>query len=336
MRVIRGKSFPDGEVPASVLAIGNFDGVHRGHQAVMQTTVGLAREHGVSLGLLCFEPHPRTFFSPHNPVYRITSLDLKARLLAALGLEFMAVLEFDHELAALPPEAFVESVLVSQLCAVHVVTGADFRFGKARAGDVEMLHRLGEQHGFSVTPVTPQGDETDGFQQFSSTSVRQALLHGNPRAAAKILGYWWTVMGEVVAGDQIGHSLGFPTVNLKMEEESAPRLGIYAVRVRLADGEQTRVWKGAGYVGRRPTFDKEDVVLEVFLMDFSGDLYGRTLMIEFIEFIRGDEKFASVEDLTARMERDCADAREILDLLERDGDPISGYPLGALQAQGRL
>lgn len=336
MRVFRGKSFKSGEVPASVLAIGNFDGVHRGHQAVMQMTTDVALERGVSPGLLCFEPHPRTFFSPHNPVFRITSLEFKAKLLSALGLDFMAVLEFDQELASLPPDAFVETFLVSQLSAVHVVTGADFRFGKARGGDVAMLRELGDHHGFSVSAVTPQGDEAEGFQNFSSTSVRQALLHGNPKAAATILGYWWTVMGEVVTGDQIGHSLGFPTVNLKMEEESAPRLGSYAVRVRLVDGDREQVWQGAGYVGRRPTFDKEDVVLEVFLMDFSGDLYGRTLMVEFIEFIRGDEKFASVEDLTAHMERDCSDARTILDQLERDGDPISAYPLGALQARGGL
>lgn len=336
MRIITGKLLASGGMPDTVLAIGNFDGLHRGHQAVIASTVELARERGVAPGLLCFEPHPRTFFAPHNPVFRITSMDLKARLVAALGLEFMAVLDFDYDLAALPAERFVEDVLVTQLSAVHVATGADFRFGKARIGDVDMLKELGARLGFTVSSVAPQGDPTADLPQFSSTSVRQALLHGNPRAAAEILGYWWTVMGNVIKGDQIGRSLGFPTVNIKMEETSAPRLGIYAVRVRSADEQGNEVWQGAGYVGRRPTFDKEEVVLEVFLFDFDGDLYGRTLMIEFIEFIRGDEKFDGADQLMIQMRHDCAEARSILDALVSSGDPVAGFELGAIQAAGKL
>ncbi len=336
MRVIRGGASQASTVPGAVLAIGNFDGLHRGHQAVLAATAEMARERGVSAGLLTFEPHPRTYFAPHNPVFRITSVDFKSRLVTALGIEFMAVLEFDLDLAALSPEKFVHDILVRQLSVVHVVTGADFRFGKARAGDIDTLRGLGRQHGFSVSAVSPVGDPHADLPHFSSTSVRQALLHGNPRAAADILGYWWTVMGEVVKGDQIGHTLGFPTVNIALEETSAPRLGIYAVRVRAADDRGHEVWQGAGYVGRRPTFDKEDVVLEVFLFDFSGDLYGRALMIEFIEFIRGDEKFEDAQALTRQMEKDCSEARRILDALDSDGDPIAAFPLGAAQARGAL
>ena len=319
-----------------VLAIGNFDGLHRGHQSVLATTVGLARERGVPAGLLTFDPHPRMFFAPHNPVFRINSMELKARLLRVLGVEFTAVLEFDYDLASLSPEGFVEEVLVGNLHAVHVVTGADFRFGKARAGDVELLRALGAGHGLEVTAVSPVGDPDADLPHFSSTSVRQALLHGNPRAAAGILGYWWTMLGEVVKGDQIGHTLGYPTINIPMEETSAPRLGIYAVRVRSADDQGDESWNGAGYVGRRPTFDKEEVRLEVFLFDFEGDLYGRRLMIEFIEFIRSDEKFEGAEALKRQMDVDCAEARTILERLECGGDPMLAFPLGSAQAAGRI
>jgi len=343
MQIIRGEGGEvggeDSEGPgvrAAVLAIGNFDGLHRGHQAVIATTVDAARERGARAGLLTFEPHPRTFFAPHNPVFRITSVDLKWRLVSALGIDFMAVSDFDQSFAALAPERFVEDVLVKELSAVHVVTGADFRFGRARAGDIDALRGLGASHGFSVSAVSPVGDPGAERQSFSSTSVRQALLHGNPRAAAEILGYWWTVLGEVVHGDQIGHTLGFPTVNIAMDETSAPRLGLYGVRVRAADRKGGEVWQGAGYVGRRPTFGKEDVVLEVFLLDFSGDLYGRVLMIEFIEFIRGDEAFADGDALKAQMELDCAAARRLLDALEGEGDPMRAYPIGRAQAEGRL
>lgn len=336
MRVIRGGASTPSTVPGAVLAIGNFDGLHRGHQAVLAATAEMARERGIAAGLLTFEPHPRTYFAPHNPVFRITTEALKSRLVTALGIEFMAVLDFDLDLAALSPERFVEDILVEQLSVVHVVTGADFRFGKARAGDVGTLRALGQSHGFSVSSVEPVGDPQADLPHFSSTSVRQALLHGNPRAAADILGYWWVVMGEVVKGHQVGHTLGYPTVNIALDETSAPRLGIYAVRVRSADAQGHEVWQGAGYVGRRPTFDREDVVLEVFLFDFSGDLYGRELMVEFIEFIRGDEKFDDVDALTDQMDRDCIEARRILDAMERDGDPMEAYPLGAAQARGLL
>ena len=336
MRVIRGGASAASTVPGSVLAIGNFDGLHRGHQAVLSATAEIARERGVDAGLLTFEPHPRTYFAPHNPVFRITTEALKSRLVSALGVAFMAVLDFDLEIAALSPEQFVKDILVDELSVVHVVTGADFRFGKARAGDVDTLRALGKEHGFSVSSVEPVGDPRADLPHFSSTSVRQALLHGNPRAAADILGYWWVVMGEVVKGDQIGHTLGYPTVNIALDETCAPRLGIYAVRVRSADERGHEVWHGAGYIGRRPTFGKEDVVLEVFLFDFSGDLYGRELMVEFIEFIRGDERFEDVDALTVQMEKDCVEARRILDAMERDGDPMAAYPLGAAQADGLL
>ena len=336
MRILRGDERLGGDHRNAVMAIGNFDGIHRGHQVVLTSVVELARARGSAAGLITFSPHPRTFFSPHNPVFKITSIELKSRLVSALGLDFIVVLDFNYDLAALPPERFVDDILSERLSAGHVVTGADFRFGKARSGDIESLRCLGRDQGFEVTAVDPVGDPDGELPHFSSTSVRQALLHGNPRAAADILGYWWTVLGEVVKGDQRGRTIGFPTVNIMLDENSAPRLGIYAVRVRSADGQGDEIWRGAGYVGRRPTFDKEEVVLEVFLFDHSGDLYGRELMVEFVEFVRGDQKFDSVDDLKGQMDDDCREIERILQALERDGDPMTAYVLGQAQANGAL
>jgi riboflavin kinase/FMN adenylyltransferase len=335
MRLIDGNEAMPHDLRGAVLAIGNFDGVHRGHQAVLRHALDVASERGAPAGVMTFEPHPRTFFAPHNPVFQITSAPLKARLLAALGVDFLVVLRFDEALAGLEPETFVRDVLVDRFAVVHVITGADFRFGRARSGDLASLEALGAAHGFGVTGVAPVGDPHAEFRHFSSTTVRQALLHGNPRAAADVLGYWWTVMGEVVHGDKRGRSIGFPTLNLVLPEASAPRLGIYAVRVRTADGQTAR-WQGAGYIGRRPTFDKADLVLEVFLFDFAGDLYGRTVMVEFVEFIRGDEKFDGVENLIERMRIDCAKAREILAALDGDADPMRAFPIGRAQAGNAL
>ncbi len=334
MQLIRGvDNFPGG-LKGSVLAIGNFDGIHRGHQAVLTATVEAAAKRGAPAGILTFDPHPRTYFSPHNPVFQITSPELKARLIGALGVDFAAVLRFDEEFASRSPEEFVSSVLVDALGARQIVTGADFRFGRARAGDLAMLSELGGEHGFGVSGVASVGDGDGDTQIYSSTSVRQALLHGNPRAAANTLGYWWTVLGRVVDGDKRGREIGFPTANIVLDDNAAPRVGIYAVRARLAGGGE--VWQGAAYIGRRPTFDKEDLVLEVFLFDFSGDLYGKEMLVEFIEFIRGDEKFDGIESLVTQMNADCDEARRILAGVSGANDPMRVYPLGRAVAEGRI
>ncbi|MGI9413388.1 MAG: bifunctional riboflavin kinase/FAD synthetase [Hyphomicrobiales bacterium] len=336
MRIVTGDERVADDHRGAVVAIGNFDGIHRGHQVVLSSVVERARARGSAAGLITFAPHPRTFFAPHNPVFKITPVGLKSRLIRALGLDFMAVLDFNYELAALSPERFVAEVLVDRLGAAHVVTGADFRFGKARSGDIDTLRQLGARHGFEVTAIDQVGDPEGDLPYYSSTSVRQALLHGNPRAAAEILGYWWTVLGEVVRGDQRGRTIGFPTINIIMDENGAPRLGIYAVRVRAGDGCGSEIWRGAGYIGRRPTFDKDEVVLEVFLFDHTGELYGRTLMVEFIEFVRGDHKFDTVEELKRQMDDDCREIERILAAQECDGDPMTAFALGRAQAQGAL
>ncbi len=335
MQLLNGFQATPQDSRDAVIAIGNFDGLHRGHQAVLELAVKKSHARNVPAGLLTFEPHPRTFFAPHNPVFQITTPILKQRIAAALGLDFMATVAFDEQLAGRTPEEFAKDVLHDGFNATHVITGSDFRFGRARAGDLDVLKQLGVQYGFEVTGVSPVGQEGEDAQDFSSTSVRHALLHGNPRAAAEVLGYWWMVMGEVVSGDQRGREIGFPTANIKMSENAAPRLGIYAVRINAADGDR-ETWSGAGYVGRRPTFDKEEIVLEVHLFDYKGDLYGRTLMIEFIEFIRGDEKFTGIEDLVARMTIDCETARGMLADIAGSADPMRQFPIGAMQAENSV
>lgn len=302
---------------AAALAIGNFDGVHRGHQAVLQAT----RHAGAHCGVMTFEPHPRQFFQPDKPLFRLTPSPLKARLFEALGLDMAVVLPFNAALAALTAEQFVERILVDGLGVSHVVTGEDFRFGKGRTGDPGMLRELGARHGFAVTAVAPQGG---GDAVFSSTAIRERLGDGDPRGAASMLGYWWRIAGEVIGGDKRGHGLGFPTANIAAPEGLGLKHGIYAVRVRAGD---TR-YHGAAYLGTRPSFDDGEAVIETFLFDFSGDLYGREIEIEFIDYLRDDRKFNSSEELKAQMQADCARAEAVLAALEQD-DPMKAFPLGA-------
>ena len=305
---------PDQPFPAGmrggVVAIGNFDGVHRGHRMLLAAACEKAGARNASWGVVTFEPHPRSFFRPAEPVFRLTPLPLKARLLAGLGAEFVSVVAFDAALASLSPEAFVLRELVERLRVRHVVTGYDFHFGKGRKGSPETMQRLGEVHGFT-TSVIDQVTDDDGLAPFSSSAIRADLRHGRVEAAAHQLGYPWTVMGEVVKGDQRGRTIGFPTLNIVLEPGAEPFQGIYAVRVRDAEGSAP-AWQGAGYFGARPTFATNRTFLEVYLFDFSGDLYGRTLLVEFIALIRPDRTFASVDDLTGQMNADCLEARRIL------------------------
>jgi riboflavin kinase/FMN adenylyltransferase len=297
------------EVPASVrgaaLAVGNFDGVHRGHQALIAVVIREARRLGCPSGVIVFEPHPREFFQPDKPHFRLTPLPRKMALLKGFGLDATVVLPFDAAFAGLAAETFIDRVLVQGLAVRHVVVGYDFRFGKGRAGDPEMLSKAGRAHGFGVT-VVPQVAR-DG-EIFSSSAVRAALAQGDVRGAAEALGRWWRVSGQVIGGAKRGTGLGYPTANLLLPAGTALAHGIYAVRVHL-DGQR---FDGAAYLGTRPTFDDGDAVLEVFLFDFDGDLYGREIQVEFIGFVRADAKFAGVEALKQQMDKDCERAREML------------------------
>jgi riboflavin kinase/FMN adenylyltransferase len=295
---------PPGARGASV-AIGNFDGVHKGHQAL----IARARQEAVPLaaltGAILFEPHPREFFQPSRPLFTLTPLPQKLRLLERYGVDLTFVLPFAHELARMSAEAFVERVLVAGLGVRHVVIGYDFLFGKSRAGNAQQMAELGRAMGFGVSIVPPVGS---GGEVYSSSAVRAELAQGDVEGAAQMLGHRWKVEGVVQGGARRGTGLGYPTANIALGKGAALAHGIYAVHVEF---EGTR-YQAAAYLGTRPTFDDGSPVLEVFLFDFDGDLYGRRIEVEFVDFLRGDRKFDSLEALKAQMDIDCARAREVL------------------------
>ena len=289
-----------------VVAIGNFDGVHRGHQSVLAVALEIAHDRGVPALVLTFEPHPRALFRPDQPMFRLTPPAMKARALAALGFDGMVVAGFDHEFATLTADAFVDEVLWRRLAARHVVIGYDFHFGRARAGTPAFLVEAGGRRGFGVTVAEPLKDDTGGA--VSSTRIRDALSIGDVADANALLGWRWQVDGTVQHGDKRGRELGFPTANLALPEGTALAHGIYAVRVRV-DG---RLHDGVASYGRRPTFDDGRPLFEVHLFDFSGDLYGKQVTASLAAHLRPEEKFASVEALVHQMGRDCDDARAVL------------------------
>jgi riboflavin kinase/FMN adenylyltransferase len=304
----------------AALAIGNFDGVHRGHQEVLNAAIGIAKQEGRRSGAVVFEPHPREFFAPDTPFFRLTPLPLKLDLLEALGLDQTFVIPFDRALASLSAETFAAEVVAKGLGAGHVVVGHDFSFGKGRTGTTEGLAALGRTLGFGVDVVAPVGAHG---AIFSSSRIREHLRSGETREAAEQLGYWWRVRGRVESGAGRGKGLGFPTLNLKLAPGQDVRHGIYAMRIIV----DRRSYPAAGYVGSRPTFGDGDAVLEAYLLDFSGDLYGKEVEAEFIAFIRPDQTFATSDALAKQMRADCDQARAILSALDAD-EPMRRFPLG--------
>ncbi|KAB2914824.1 MAG: bifunctional riboflavin kinase/FAD synthetase [Hyphomicrobiaceae bacterium] len=318
MHVFHGyDSVPTG-ARGAVLAIGNFDGVHRGHRALLETAMDEARRLGCLAGVIVFEPHPREFFQPDKPHFRLTPLPRKLALLEGLGLDLAVVLRFDAVLAGLAAQEFIARVLVESLRVSHVVIGYDFHFGKGRSGNPETMRQAGHALGFGVT-VVPQVEEAG--EAFSSSAIRAALAQGNVAGAAHMLGHWWRVAGLVVGGAGRGTGMGFPTANMKLPRGTMLGHGIYAVRVYV-DGVSHA---GAAYLGTRPTFDNGEAVLEVFLLDFEGDLYGRDVEIEFIDFVRADAKFDSMDALATQMAKDVARVQEIL--ARAGANPLSSRPV---------
>ncbi len=287
-----------------LVVLGNFDGVHRGHRAVVERA--LARAAGGRVRALTFEPHPRSFFAPDRPVWRLTPEALKRRELLALGLADVIALPFDATLAGLDAEAFVRQVLVEGLSVDGVVCGHDFHFGRGRGGSPAVLAELGRRHGFSVDVVAPFLDE--GGVPVSSSRIRDALANRDPALAAGLLGRPFSVVSEIVHGDKRGRVLGYPTANMALPAETGLAHGVYAVRVTV-DGVR---YDGAANFGRRPQFGSGPVLLESFLFDFSGDLYGRVAEVAFHAFLRPEARFDGVEALIAQMDRDCAEARALL------------------------
>ncbi len=307
---------PD-EALGAVIAIGNFDGVHRGHQAVIDQAVRLARELKTSLGVLTFEPHPRRFFRPDSPPFQLTSFRLKLRLLAALGVDNVFVLPFNQALSELSAEDFVRQILVEGLRARHVLVGDNFFFGHQRGGDTALLERLGREHGFGVT-IMRRIEGTTG-EAYSSTGIRDYLTAGNPTRAALLLGRYWEIEGRVQSGAKLGRELGFPTANIALGEVLEPAYGVYAVRAGVDRGGQTVWHPGVANIGIRPMIEGDEPLLEVHLFDFDEDLYGQHMRVALVDYLRPEMTFDDMETLRVQIVEDSRRARVILDW--EDWDP---------------
>ncbi len=291
-----------------VVAIGNFDGVHRGHQSVLERALRLAEELGVPALVLTFEPHPRSLFRPDQPVFRITPAPLKAKILEKMG--FRAVIEypFTTEFSQRSAEDFIQSILIDWLGVAQVVTGFDFHFGRNREGGPAYLMEAGQRHGFGVTLVDAFRDENASV--ISSSRIRDRISEGDVVGAAGLLGYRYTVAAEVIHGKQLGRTLGYPTANMALAPETPLRAGIYAVRLRRPDGV---IRDGVASFGYRPTVTENGAaLLETFVFDFTGDLYGETCAVSFFGHLRDEAKFDSLEALIVQMEQDDQEARALL------------------------
>ena len=309
MRIVRDHLTVPAEDRGAAVAIGNFDGVHLGHQAVIGLASDAAAGSGAPTGVLTFEPHPREFFAPDAPPFRLMNAGARAHRLEKLGIDLLYELPFGAPLASLTPRAFAEEILTNGIGASHVVVGSDFCFGRGRAGTAKDLAAFGKELGFGVT-IAPLL-ETGGVE-VSSTRIREALTEGRPQDVARMLGHLHRIEGEVVKGDQRGRDLGFPTANMSISGLHPPCYGIYAVRMSVLTGPHSGDYNGVASVGTRPTFGDHIPNLEVFVFDFSGDLYGETLSVALVDYLRGEEKFENVDALIAQMNDDSDRARAIL------------------------
>jgi riboflavin kinase/FMN adenylyltransferase len=311
LRIFRHFEDIPGDLRGAVVAIGNFDGVHRGHRALIAEARRQAEANGAPLAVLSFEPHPQEFFRPSPDCFRLTPLRTKSRLLADLGVDVLFALPFDGDMARRSPEDFVENILVKGLGISGVVVGHDFEFGQKRAGNLNTLRDLGRKYGFSVTAfdtVTASGDD-----KISSTLIRQMLKQAKPEEAARLLGHPWTIEARVEHGDARGRTMGFPTANMHLHHCLAPAYGVYAVRLAILEGDHAVArHDGVANFGIRPMYQVNVPLLETHLFDFDGDLYGKYLSVEMIRYIRPEAKFPSLADLIAQIGADAARARAIL------------------------
>ena len=306
MERLDGGSAVPAHLAGGIVALGNFDGVHLGHQAVVGRAVARARAEGRPALVATFDPHPVRYFRPDAPWFRLTTLDQRARLFAQAGADAMVVFRFDAALAALSAEDFIAERLERALQVAGVVTGEDFTFGHAKRGTVAMLRAAGARGGYAVDTVGPV--MLDGAP-VSSTRIREALRAGDMRGAARLLTRPFAIRGTVQHGDKLGRTIGYPTANVDMGDYLRPAYGIYAVRGYLPDG---RVVPGAANLGVRPTFEPPKELLEPYFFDFSGDLYGQEIEVALIDYLRPEAKFSGLDELVAQMDRDCARARQLL------------------------
>ncbi|MBX3477788.1 MAG: bifunctional riboflavin kinase/FAD synthetase [Brevundimonas sp.] len=295
------------DLKGAAVAVGAFDGVHQGHQAVIADAARAARDLDAPLGVVSFAPHPRRFFQPDAAPFGLMTPDQMAAALGELGVERLYLLPFDAEMAAMSDRDFAEQVLADGLGVRHAAVGFDFTFGKGRSGSPEALRAYGAELGFSVS-MTPRIDDPDGLK-LSSSAVREALKAGDMDRAAAILGRPFAIAGEVVHGDKRGRTLGVPTANVTLGGYMRPAFGVYATRTRLADG---RVFDGVASLGVRPMWRTPEPMLEVWLFDFDGDLYGQTIETQLIAFLRPEMTFDGLEALKAQIEADAERARQVL------------------------
>ena len=306
MQRLNGTDRIEGDLRGAILALGNFDGFHFGHQAVAGKALSWARDEGRPAIIATFDPHPVRFFKPDLPPFRLTSLDQRQRLFADAGASAMLVFEFNAGLAGTTAEDFITELLVDRFGAAGVVTGADFTFGKGAKGNIDLLREVGAAHGLKSEAVSPVSDSDDVI---SSSRIRAALKEGLCEEANRLLTRPFAIRGDVIHGDKNGRLLGYPTANIDIGQYLRPKYGIYAVKGRLPDG---RVLNGAANLGIRPSFDPPKELLEPYFFDFSEDLYGQTIEVELHHFLRGEQKFEDLEALKVQMAKDCDRARELL------------------------
>jgi riboflavin kinase/FMN adenylyltransferase len=311
MKILRHYEHVPGAYRGAVVAVGNFDGVHRGHQALIGEAGKLACERGASLAVLAFEPHPQEFFRPSAESFRLTPFRVKARLLAELGVDAMFALPFDAAMAAKSAQEFVLDVVVDGLAAGCIVVGSDFQFGKGRAGNSTVLSYMGEMEGFGVEIFDPVADA--GTEKISSTRIRQALREGRPEEAARLLGHYWAVESRVEHGDKRGRTIGVPTANMRLIDCLHPAFGVYAVRATVLEDERTvSRHPGVASFGIRPMFRTKEPLLETWLFDFDGDLYGRHLSVELVAYLRPEMRLPDLDGLKAQIAKDAEAARAVL------------------------
>jgi riboflavin kinase/FMN adenylyltransferase len=313
MKIIRDYQFVKSSDKGASVAVGNFDGVHLGHQHVIDIARSWGNKNQSPLGVLTFEPHPRSYFSPDASNFRLMSSDAKATRLNKLNVEKLYELNFNKTLSSLNPFDFADQVISKGLGLRHLVVGEDFCFGKGRSGTVKDLISLGSSMGFEVTIAELMETE---IGRVSSTSIRNALAEGRPNDAAKQLGHWHRIEGVVIGGEQRGRELGYPTANMSLDDLHLPHLGVYAVLVDVLNGEHVGSYIGVASLGVRPMFGENTPNLETFIFDFSGDLYGATLSVALVEFMRPEIKFDSLESLIVQMDKDSLKSREILKSLK--------------------
>lgn len=317
MERLDGSAPIPGRFRGAIVALGNFDGFHAGHQAVAGAAIAAARAAGRPAIVATFDPHPMRLFNPDAPPFRLTTLDQRQDLFAAAGADAMLVFPFDRALASLTAHAFAEQRIVGMIGAAGVVTGEDFSFGAGRSGNAQVLQQLGRDLGFTTQAVGPVS--LDGCP-VSSSRIREALQAGNPREAARLMTRPFAIRGIVEHGAQLGRTLGYPTANLTLGQYLRPAYGIYAVTARLPDG---RVLKGAANLGVRPTIEPPVELLEPYFFEFSGDLYGQEIEVALIEFLRPEAKFDGLDALKAQIAADCEAARAVLDRV-RSTRPSTG------------